>query len=108
MITVLARFEIVDDKEVEAISAVRRMADAVKDAEPGCVVYAVHQSQVNPRELYIYEVYTNEGAFDEHRKTEHYYELQAAFDKYLDRRSFNVELLNQVAGFISEGAVRQA
>lgn len=100
MVTVLARFEIQEGKEMEALKAVREMADAVKANEPGCLVYTVNRGQVNPQEIYIYEVYTDQGAFDAHRRTDHMRDLQSAFDEYLDRSSFNVEMLHQEAGFI--------
>jgi len=100
MITVLARFEIQKGKEEQAVAAVTRMAEAVKAVEPGCLAYTVNQGQVNAQEIYVYEVYADKPAFDAHRKTPHMRELQAAFDDCLDRASFNVELLNTVAGFI--------
>lgn len=100
MISVLARFEIQKGKELEAVAAVTKMAEAVKAEEPGCLIYIVARGQVNPNELYVVEEYADQSAFEAHRKTPHMRELQAAFDQYLDRSSFNIELLNTVAGFI--------
>jgi autoinducer 2-degrading protein len=100
MITQLARFEAKSGKELEAYEALKKMAEAVKATEPGCIVYAVTRGQVNQKEIYIYEVYDNQEAFEAHRRTEHLRELQASFDVFLDRTSFNVEVLDEVAGFI--------
>ncbi len=100
MVTVLARFEMQKGKEMQAVEAVTKMAEAVKAEEPGCMIYAVSRGQVNPQEIYVYEAYADAAAFDAHRKTPHMRELQAAFDECLDRASFNVELLNTVAGFV--------
>lgn len=100
MITVLARFEMLKGKEDAALDAMRKMADDVKAQEPGCLMYSVTRGQVNPLEVYIYEAYADQPAFEAHRKTQHMRDLQATFDEALDRGSFNVEILNVVAGFI--------
>jgi quinol monooxygenase YgiN len=100
MITVLARFEMQKGKEMQALAAIARMAEVVQAEEPGCVVYTVARGQVNTQEIYLFEVYTDQAAFESHRKTPHMRELQAAFDEFLDRSSFNVELLNHTTGFI--------
>lgn len=100
MITVLARFEIQKGKEAQAVAAVTKMEEAVRAEEPGCLIYVVNRGQVNQQEIYVYEAYADQMAFDAHRKTPHMRELQAAFDDCLDRSSFNVELLDTVAGFV--------
>lgn len=100
MITVLARFEMQQGKEGMALEALAQMGEAVKTEEPGCLIYSVTRGKVNPREIYVYEIYRDTEAFEMHRKTPHMRALQAAFDECLDRSSFNVEILEQVAGFI--------
>lgn len=100
MITVLARFEMQKGKEEMALQALARMGDAVKADEPGCLIYSVTRGQVNLQEIYVYELYRDRDAFDSHRKTAHMRDMQAAFDDCLDRSSFNVEMLDQMAGFI--------
>ncbi|HVP05066.1 MAG TPA: putative quinol monooxygenase [Dehalococcoidia bacterium] len=100
MITQLTRFEALKGKELEAYTALRKMAAAVKENEPGCILYAVTRGQVNAQEIYVYEIYENGAAAEAHRRTDHLRELQASFDKFLDRAAFNVEILDEVAGFI--------
>ncbi len=39
--------------------------------EPGCLRFDFYQNIDNPAELYLYEVYVNEAAFDYHTKTPH-------------------------------------
>jgi quinol monooxygenase YgiN len=104
MVTVLARFEMQKSKEDIALQALSKMAAAVKANEPNCLAYKVTRGQVNLQEVYVYEVYADEDAFRDHRKTEHMRELQAALDDCLDRSSFNVEILEDVAGFIRPSA----
>jgi quinol monooxygenase YgiN len=100
MITQLARFEAQKGKETEAYAALKKMAEAVKANEPGCLMYAVTRGQVNPQEIYVYEMYQDQEAFDAHRRTDHLRELQSKFDKFLERSAFNVEMLDEVGGFI--------
>jgi quinol monooxygenase YgiN len=69
-------------------------------------VYTVSRGQVNPQEIYVFEVYADQVAFEAHRKTPHMRALQAAFDDCLDRASFNVEVLKRVAGFIRQEAMQ--
>lgn len=100
LISQLTRVEAQDDKQTLAYAAYRKMAQAVRANEPGCLMYAVTRGQVNPLEIYIYEVYENQAAFDAHRRTEHFRELQASVDSFLERSSFNIEMLDEVGGFI--------
>ena len=100
MINVIARFKMQPGKESEALKTLSDMAAAVEANEPGAVVYVVHRGQVDPLEIYVYEVYADHAAFDAHRKTPHMKELQAKFSQLMDPASFNVELLERIAGFM--------
>lgn len=100
MITVIARFQMQPGKEFEAIEALKQMAAAVEANEPGAIAYTMNRGKVNPLEIYVYEVYKDSEAFDAHRKTPHMREMQAAFAETMDRASFNVEMLEQFAGFV--------
>ena len=102
LITQLARFEMQKGKETEACRAFQTMADAVKANEPGCLMYAVVRGQVNAQEIYVYEVYKDQMSFDAHRKTDHMVEFRKAFDEVMNRAAFNVEVLDEVGGFIRE------
>ena len=106
MITQLARFEAQKGKELQAYEALKKMAAAVKANEPGCLIYAITRGQVNPREIYVYEIYQDQASFDAHRRTDHLREWQASLDQVLDRTSFNVEILDEVAGF-SRGPIAE-
>jgi quinol monooxygenase YgiN len=100
MVTVIVRFRVVEGKEEEALAAMSKMADAVLANEPGVLAYTFNRGRVDPREYYIYELYDSEESFAEHNKTEHMKELQVAFASVMDRATFNVEMLEQVAGFV--------
>ena len=100
MITVLARFEMLEGKEIDVVEAVRKMARAVQANEPGCLVYTASRGNVNPRELYFFEIYENEMAFKDHAATDHMREMRASMSGCIDNSTFNVESLSQVSGFI--------
>ncbi len=101
MITLLARFEMLKGKEIQALEAFRKMAASIKANEPGCIMYAITRGQVNAQEIYVYEIYKDQAALDAHRKTDHMTEFRKAVDEFLNRAAFNVEILDEVAGFIS-------
>lgn len=102
MITVLARIEVFEGKEIDAVEVFKDMVQGVHENEPGCLVYAVSRGQVNAREFYVFEIYRDQGSYEAHRKTEHMRAFQRAMDEYMDNSSFNVESLRQVAGFTRE------
>jgi quinol monooxygenase YgiN len=51
--------------EAELRSALRRHADTVR-AEPGNEVFEAHCHTSDPAEFFVYEVYRDEAAFNEH------------------------------------------
>ena len=100
MITQLARFEMLKGKEIQACEAFNTMAEAIKANEPGCLMYAITRGQVNAQEIYVYEIYQDQASFDAHRKTDHMAVFRRAVDELLNRAAFNVEILDEVAGFV--------
>ena len=100
MVTVIARFKMQPGKEDEALAAVKKMATEVEANEPGALAYVMHRGQVDPLEIYVYEVYADQAAFDAHRRIPHMDAMQANFAQLMDRTSFNADLLERVAGFI--------
>ena len=56
MITLLARFEMLEGKEIEVIEAIRKMAAAVKANEPGFLAYTALRGKVNGSHRVFVEV----------------------------------------------------
>jgi quinol monooxygenase YgiN len=100
MVTLIVRFQVIEGQESEALAAMEKMGDAVLANEPGVLAYTFNRGKVNPKEFYVYELYDTEEAFAEHNRTEHMRDLQQAFASVMDRSTFNVEMLEQVAGFV--------
>ncbi len=100
MITVLARFQVIPGKENVALPALHSMAAAVEAEEPGCLMYHVTRSLTNVDEIYVYEIYQDDAALRTHSETLHMRTFRAAMDNWADRAHFNVETLDETAGFV--------
>jgi quinol monooxygenase YgiN len=100
MITILARLQILPDKENLAIESLRVMSAAVQANEPGCLMYHVTRSLTDVDEVYVYEIYQDENALRTHSETPHMREFRSALEQWSDRAHFNVETLDETAGFV--------
>ena len=61
-----------DDRVQDFLDALCLDAIASVNEEPGCLRFDIFQNKENPAELYLYEVYVNELAFDYHVATPHF------------------------------------
>jgi quinol monooxygenase YgiN len=95
----LVRLKIQPGKEAEAEEAARTIAAAVKDSEPGVVVYQFFRSLSDPSEMIITEGYADQAAFDEHMKQPHVLQFMARMPQIFDMSSVSAGNLNRVAGF---------
>lgn len=60
------------DKEAEAVAAILEGLIAPTMAEPGVKLFLPYRSPTNPSQFFIFELYTNEDAWDAHQKTAHF------------------------------------
>jgi quinol monooxygenase YgiN len=102
MIVILARFLIRDGKESKALEAVHTMAERVRDAEPGCLVYLCHRSSAKPSEIVWYEVYEDDTALAAHSRSEHMQAFGQRLPDIVDVSQIKVERLERVDGFVRE------
>lgn len=79
MRTVTATFNIIPGKEAEAEAAMRKVADGVRDNEPGVLVYAWHRGAKDPNRILVFEVYADDEAVQNHRTSPHNLEFQKYF-----------------------------
>ena len=61
----------------EAIAGILRKFIPQAQSNPGVQAFLVHTSKDKPSELFFYEVFEDEDAFEAHRKTPHFKELIA-------------------------------
>jgi quinol monooxygenase YgiN len=71
VLTVVARIRGAKGKGDALAALLAEQADAVRAAEPGCLVYRVHRSTTDPDLFLFYETYADEAALDVHRKAPH-------------------------------------
>lgn len=68
---VLAELRARPERAVELDALMTRHAAASRE-EPGCLVFDVCRDPADPRAFVLYEVYTDEAAYQAHRGTAHY------------------------------------
>jgi quinol monooxygenase YgiN len=71
VLTVVARIYPKAGREGEVEALLAKMAAAVRQHEPDCLVYRPHRSTVAPPLFYFYEQYRTDAAFEFHRTAPH-------------------------------------
>jgi quinol monooxygenase YgiN len=71
VLTVVARIYPKSGRESEVESLLVKMANAVRQHEPDCLVYRPHRSTSEPATFYFYEQYRTDAAFELHRTAPH-------------------------------------
>lgn len=67
MMSLVAKLTVQEGKEQDFIDAMKDVVPAVRE-EPGNNTYIMNRSKENPRLFVFYEEYTDQTAFDAHRK----------------------------------------
>jgi (4S)-4-hydroxy-5-phosphonooxypentane-2,3-dione isomerase len=77
MYVVTVAFEIVPDHVEDFRAAVMRQAENSVGNEPDCHRFDVSVAGDDPAKVFLYEIYTDEAAFQAHLKTAHYADFNA-------------------------------
>ncbi|HXG16693.1 MAG TPA: putative quinol monooxygenase [Calidithermus sp.] len=83
--TVVARIYPKPGREDELEALLREQAEAVRRAEPDCVVYRPHRSAREPVHFLFYEQYRTPEAFEFHRQAAHLKAFQERRRDLVDR-----------------------
>ena len=70
-LTVVAKIRAKAGRGDELAAIFREQVQAVRGAEPDCLVYRVHRSDKDPGQFLFYEQYRSEAAFQAHAKSAH-------------------------------------
>jgi quinol monooxygenase YgiN len=70
-LTVVARIRAAHGKGDALAALLAEQVAAVRQAEPGCLIYRPHRSTTDPDLFIFYEQYQDEAAFDAHRAAPH-------------------------------------
>ena len=71
VLTVVAKIRAAQDKGDALAALLSEQAVAVRNAEPGCLIYRVHRSTSDPELFMFYEMYVDDAALDWHRSAPH-------------------------------------
>jgi quinol monooxygenase YgiN len=71
VLTVIAKIRAAKGKGDALAALLIEQAAAVRQLEPGCLIYRPHRSTKDPDAFVFYEAYIDEAAFDAHRKAPH-------------------------------------
>lgn len=77
MFAVTVAFQIKDDKVASFMPLLRENATISLNVEEGCLVFDVCTDPDRPSEVFLYELYEDAGAFDEHLASAHYRDFDA-------------------------------
>jgi quinol monooxygenase YgiN len=91
MISITASFSIMPGKEAEAEAAIRKVADAVSEKEPGCLVYTWHRGVKDPMQVLVFENWRDDEALKEHRTQPHMAEFSGLFGTVFDPASVKID-----------------
>src|SRR4029450_14073454 len=77
MLTVVSGYVVKEGREASLVRLLRSNAEASRQ-EPDCLEFSVYQDVDDPRRSLLYERYTDEEAFEAHRRTPHFRDLVEA------------------------------
>ena len=77
MLIVVAQYVVKQGRHDTVVRLMRSNAEASLQ-EPGCLEFSVYQDVDDPRRILLYERYTDEDAFQEHRQRPHFRDLVEA------------------------------
>lgn len=78
MFSVVVLFDIKPGAEAAFLDLIRQNASASVRDEPGCRQFDVCADPTRPAEVFLYEVYDDEAAFEVHKTTPHFISFDAA------------------------------
>jgi quinol monooxygenase YgiN len=87
VLTVVAKIYPREGRETEVEALLVKMAAAVRQHEPDCLVYRPHRSTGEPSVFYFYEQYRTDAAFDLHGTAPHLAGYRAQLKELVTRPS---------------------
>lgn len=75
MLVLTARYMTKPEDTAAILDDLAEMTALVRQHEPGCLQYQVHQGIDSPHELLLYEAYQDQASFDAHGKTPYFQEI---------------------------------
>ncbi len=89
MYIIIAPLQIKEGFRERFVEEIISDAEGSVNKEPGCLRFDVVQDPKDPNRIWLYEVYKDEDAFQEHTKTPHFIKWRDAVKEWLDERTFD-------------------
>lgn len=96
VLTVVAKIYPKAGREAQVQALLVQMAEAVRKAEPDCLIYRPHRAASEPVVFYFYEQYRSEAAFELHKTAPHLAPFRAQM-KGLLAKPTEIELYRSLA-----------
>ncbi len=87
MYVVTVTFEIEPGHEDDFRAAVTRQAENSVNNEPGCERFDVAVDPANPGKFFLYEIYRDEAAFEDHLASDHYANFSATTSPWVKAKA---------------------
>ncbi len=84
MYVIIAPIQIKEGHKEAFVEAMIDDADGSMKNEPGCLRFDVIQDGGDPNRIWLYEVYVDEAAFQEHLKTPHFIKWRDTVKDWFD------------------------
>ncbi len=86
MLVVTVTFDLKPGSSTRFLPLMLNNARASRELEPGCRQFDVCLDPKNPNKVFLYEVYDNDAAFDEHLAAEHFRRFDAEVSTMLESK----------------------
>ena len=84
---VYGEFEIISPHLDKFLLPMRKNAVQLYKVEVGCQQFDICQDQQNLSNIFLYEIYDDEAAFEAHKAARHYHEFNHAIDGMVVKKS---------------------
>lgn len=87
---VTVQFSIYPEHYVQFTREIVANARASREREPGCVVFDVCEDPAQPGQVFLYEIYTDAAAFDQHMRATHYLEFDRKVSPWVQHKAIKI------------------
>ncbi len=87
MYCIIVKVELKPNNRDQFFAAMTKNASASVNNEPGCVVFDVLEAREEPDTFYLYEIYRDPEALQEHKQTPHYQSTRTVINDLIKTQS---------------------
>ena len=83
MFSLVVQMEVRPDRRDEFLAGMAANAEASVRDEPGCLRFDVSATAADPNRFFLYELYTDAGAFEAHKASPHFIQWRRIAERVL-------------------------